>query len=493
MYSKDLSTLTVSTELYHVQPLQNYVGYLARHCRVPDNKLFHLEILIEEVFTHIASEAFKNISDGKITITVSVNHANFVLQFHYFGIPFGYNMERVKEDQDEISLTLIKHLSSSYSMRQQGKNGQTVEINIALPAQIDESLYHPAKKRGEVILATDKVELREIEDSEMEMLVQCLYNVFGYTYSADGIYYPEVILERKHQGVYRGFVAINQAGIVVAHVAMLKESADTKICESGQAFVSPEYGKRGLFNNLKRELIKQAEREGLLGVMSSAVTGHSFTQKGNIALGCIEVGLELGYIPADLKSVVFRHGEDQRQSVLSYFYCTSHQEALSVYAPPQHKEMIEATYRHLQLPRTIINTDITDEYMEEESQIAISVKTEWNQLHLNIKQTGRDLALRIRNILRQSAISGVAVTYVSLPLTDPHTILIVDILEKLGFFYSGIMPYEIDGKDSIRMQYLADNNISPQYIIVENQWGAQIKEYVFECKVRQENQLNTIL
>lgn len=493
MFNKELSTLTVSTELYHVEPLQHYIGYLARHCKVPDNKLFHLEILIEEVFTHIISEAFKNSPDGKITITTSVNHADFVLQFHYLGIPFGYNMERAKDDQDEISLTLIKQLSSSYSMRQQGKKGQTVEINIALPAHLNESLYHPIDKAHEVVLATDKAVLREIEDSEMEMLVQCLYNVFGYTYSADGIYYPEVILERKHRGVYRGFVAVNEAGVVVAHVAMLKESADARICESGQAFVSPEYGRRGLFNSLKKMLIQQAENEGLYGVLSGAVTGHLYTQKGNISLGCIEVGLELGYIPSDLKSVVPRKGAEQRQAVLSYFYCTSHQKEQSIYVPIQHREMIEKTYDHLGLSRTFICTDVATEFKVEESEVTMSVKTEWNQLHLNIKQPGRDLALRIRNILRQSAIGGVAVTYVSLSLTDPYTIAIVDILEKLGFYYSGIMPYEINGSDSIRMQSLADNNIAPEYVITESVWGTQIKQYVFECKEKQDNQPIAIL
>lgn len=493
MFNKTLSTLVVSTELYHVQPLQHYIGYLAHHCQVPDNKLFHLEILIEEVFTHIVSEAFKNKPDGKITITVSITHAAFILQFHYLGIPFGYNMERIKDDQDEISLTLIKKLSSSYSMRQQGKDGQTVEVNIALPAQVDESLYRFTDQSHEITLATDKVVLREIEDSEMEMLVQCLYNVFGYTYSADGIYYPEVILERKHQGVYRGFVAINEAGVVVAHVAMLKDAPDARICESGQAFVSPEYGKRGLFNSLKKELIRQAESEGLHGVCSCSVTGHSFTQKANIAIGCIEVGLELGYIPSQLKSIIPRDGEEQRQSVLSYFYCTSHQNEQLIYAPEQHKEMIEKTYNHLGLIRTFNNIkDIPTEFTTDESEVEISVKTEWNQLHIHIKHPGKDLALRIRNILRQSAIIGVTVTYISLPLTNPSTIEIVNILEKLGFYYSGVMPYEIKGNDCIRMQYLADNNITSQYIITESDWGNEIKKYVFECKEKQDNQLNAI-
>ncbi|MEG1563976.1 MAG: hypothetical protein RR365_09665 [Bacteroides sp.] len=493
MFNKALSTLVVSTELYQVQPLQHYIGYLARHCQIPEKKLLHLEILIEEVFTHIVSEAFCNRPDGEITITASVNHAAFVLQFHYLGMPFGYNMERIKDDQDEISLHLIKQLSSSYSMRQQGKEGQTVEINIALPAHVDESLYHIADPSHKITLATDNVVLREIEDTEMEMLVQCLYNVFGYTYSADGIYYPEVILERKHQGVYRGFVGINEAGIVVAHVAMLKESADAWLCESGQAFVSPQYGKRGLFNRLKKELIQQAELEGLHGVMSSAVTGHSFTQKANIALGCTEVGLELSYIPANLKSVIPREGEQQRQSVLSYFYCTSHQEEQSVYAPPQHRAMIEKTYHHLGLRRTFIDAAIPTEFKEEKSEVTMTVKTEWNQLHIHIEHPGRDLSLRIRNILRQSAISGIAVTYLSLPLTSVSTLGIVNILERIGFYYAGVMPYELGGNDSIRMQYLTDNHLMAHYIIAESDWGKEIKKYVFECKEKQDNQLNTFL
>ncbi|MEG0010693.1 MAG: hypothetical protein RR061_03290 [Muribaculaceae bacterium] len=486
MFNKTLSTLVVSTELYQIQPLQHYIGYLARHCQVPENKLFHLEILVEEVFTHIVSRAFKNRTDGEITIKMSITPADFILQFHYLGIPFGYNMERVLDDQDKISLSLIKQLSSSYRMLQQGKEGQSVELNIALPAQIDESMA-PVLNTDEVItLATDKVILREIQDSEMEMLVQCLYNVFGYTYSADSIYYPEVILERKHQGLYRGFVALNEAGIVVAHVAMLKDAADSQICESGQAFVSPEYGKRGLFNHLKKELIEQAEKDGLRGVYSSSVTGHPFTQKVNIALGCIETGLELGYIPAQLKSVIPRDGDEQRQSVISYFHCTSHKNVQDIYAPVNHRKMIENTYTHLGLKRRFNDVNNNIVFSIDESEVEMSVKTEWNQLLLDIKRPGKDLALRVRNILRQSVLSGVMVTYVPLSLCDPNTPTIINILEQIGFYYACIVPYEINGSDAIRMQYLTDRNISSKYVVAESDWGKEIKQYVFECKETQD-------
>ncbi len=492
MFKKILSTLTVSTELYQVEPLQHYIGYLARHCQVSDNKLFHIEILIEEIFTHIVSNAFNNRKDGEITVEVSATHANFVLQFHYMGIPFGYNMERIKDDQDEISLTLIQNLSSSYRMLQNGKNGQTVEICIALPSHINESLYSKPNVEKTIMLATDNVELREIRENEMEMLVQCLYNVFGYTYSAEGIYYPEVILERLHQGIYRGFVAVNEAHTVVAHVAMLKDSASSEICESGQAFVSPEYGKRGLFNHLKGNLIENAEKTGLRGVVSSAVTGHPFTQKANISLGCIETGLELGYIPADLKSVIPREGDEQRQAVMSYFYPTSHQKEMDIYVPTQHAEIIRKTYQNLGIKRNFMDIPEVDIFANDEAEVEMNVKTEWNQLHLIIKSVGKDITTRIRSIIRQVIVKNMAVAYLPLSLTDPNTPALVNILEKLGFYYSGIVPYECNGSDTIRMQYLVDTNISPKYIVAVSDWGEEIKNYVFQCKNKQDIISNSI-
>lgn len=493
MYNRQLTSLEVSTELFQIEPIQHYIGYLAKHCQIPENKLFHLDILIEEVFTHIVSEAFENKPNGEIKIIASVSHSNFILQFHYLGIPFGYSMTKVKNEQDQISLTLIQNLSSSYKMLQKGKEGQIVEIDIALPPHVEENLIQEQTNNGAPIFATDKVELRQIRESEMEMLVQCLYNVFGYTYSAEGIYYPEVILERMHQGIYKGFVAINEAGKVIAHVAMLKETPDSKICESGQAFVSPEYGKRGLFHKLKEQLIQNADAQGLHGVMSSAVTGHPFTQKANVALGGIETGFELAYIPSNLQSVISREGEEERQSVASYFIPTSHQIVETIYPPANHQEMISKTFDKLNLKRIYHKSPIITEFPLEKSEINMDIKTEWNQATLRIKNVGKDFIYHIKSLARQALGCGTAVIYVSLDLTDPHTPSICLLLEDIGFFYSGIMPYEINGNDALRLQLLINAEVSPEYLIVVDDWAESLKDYVFKCKSIQEKSPNSII
>ncbi|MDD2960980.1 MAG: hypothetical protein PHR45_02715 [Muribaculaceae bacterium] len=491
MSNKVLTTLEVSTELFHVEPLQHYIGYLAQYCQVPSNKQFHLSILIEEIFTHIIKEAFNNRTDGTITISAELNPANFVLKFHYLGIPFGYSLETAESIEDNISNTLIRKLSTSYKMTQQGKDGQTIEINIALPEYEGAHIVHNHNQNTntcDIVLASDKVLLREIEEADMQMLVQCLYEVFGYTYSSDGIYYPEVILERLHQGVYRGFVAENEAGKVVAHVAMLKNDPTSKICECGQAFVSPEYGKRGLFNKLKQLLIDAACKECLYGVTSSSVTEHIFSQKVNIALGCVETGLSLAYAPLKFKSVVSNNVGVQRQAVIGFFYsCNGGTQ--DIYIVPQHSEFIAKTYKNLGIFRNFKCSNISLEDWTDNSQVELQIKTDWNQIYISISLPGKDLSRRIINLVRQGIVCGAAVAYIELPLTSIDTPLICEILENVGFFYSGITPYEMNGADSIKMQYVIDTSISPEYIHTASEWGAEIKDYVFKSKERAESML----
>lgn len=475
-----LATIRVSSELFHVGPLQAYIRHLAQYCGIPERKFLHIDILIEEVFTHIVSLAFADKADGSIEVSVSKSLSRFTIRFHYWGLPFGYNVDRPKDECGEISLQLIRSLSSSYRMVQEGKAGQSIEIDIALPTGVD--LVEEEPKPGEVTLATDSTAIRCVEPADMEALVQCLYSVFGYSYSAEDMYYPDAIRKKLDEGIYDGIVALNSKNTIVAHVGMLKESKDALICECGQAFVMPEYGQRHLFRTLKARLIEYADKQGMCGVFSSAVTGHPYTQRANIALGCVETGLELGYIPADLESVIRRAGDEQRQTVMNYFRTTSHNIACRLFIPAEHEAIIRRTYRELGMERDI--TAVKDTVLDDaDSEINSSVKIVWNQVYLDIRRAGgNDFRQHIEGIMRRSLVTGCAVCYLSLPLTDPHTPAIVSALQQYGFFYAGIMPYEKAGQDAIRMQCLLSGGISPEYVIAVSDWGKELKEYVFEQK-----------
>ena len=477
MYRRRISAVTVSTDLFQIEPLQEYFSCLALVCGVPQSRMMQLKILIEEVFSHTVEKCFLGKNDAQITVSADVTLSSFILTFSFQGLPFSYDLEKSETEDDEVSLHLIRTLSSTYRMKEDGKRGQSIEISLALtPKAIDEN---PVEEPVHKPAPDEKVELRQVRAEEMEKMVQCLYKVFGYTYSAEAIYYPDLLRERLAGGLYKGFVAVNPKGDIVAHSAMLKDSAQASICECGQAFVSPEYEHRGLFIKLKTMLMEEADKIGLRGVYSSAVTGHPYTQMANVRLGCVETGLELSYIPNNLKSVIHRDGEDQRQTVMSFFKPTSHQKPLEVYVPEKHKDIIEATYRHLSLERALAIPDVTS-LPDENSDIEEVAKTEWNQLHIHILKAGNDLDSRIRRIIRRAMANGIAVAYISLDMTDPQTPAIINILEGEGFIYSGIMPYECNDCDSIRMQFISDSNLNPDYIIAHTEWGNELKNYIMK-------------
>lgn len=486
MYRRRLSEITVSADLFQIKPLQDYICSIAGIVHVAENKAMRLRILVDEVFSHIVGNCFAGRTDGTVTITVDATPASMELSFRYQGLPFAYSPDKPKDEIDEISLTMIRALSTSYRMKEDGKRGQAIELSIAVNPDLELTTQHETPHEPE---DDSQLVMREVRPDEMEKMVQCLYKVFGYSYSAEAIYYPDVLRERIASGLYKGLVAVDSHENIVAHVAMLKSAADDEICECGQAFVSPEYHHRGLFVRLKQLMIDEAGRMGLRGVYSSAVTGHPYTQMANLRLGCVETGLELSYIPSDLKSVIGRKGEEQRQAVMSYIRLTAHQEPQAIYVPLQHKDIIADTYRHLGLERTLLPPPRRDGDGEPgglpatgdcDSVIETVAKTEWNQLHLTIQRAGHNLATRVEHSLRRALSSGTAVAYVSLAMTDPTTPAIVDTLERVGFFYSGIMPYEKGGGDAIRLQYVADTALDETCVIAQSDWGKQLKQYVFE-------------
>lgn len=473
MFNYNLTTITVSTKLFQMEPLQEYVCNLAKMTGLADDKLLQLKILIEEVFTHIVEKNFQGRQDGSVTITLEATSACLVLRFSYLGMPFAYDFDKADDETDEISLLLIRSLSTNCWIKEDGKNGQTIELSIPLKIN-EEKTDSRALNPG----VDENVVLRQIESDDVEKMVQCLYRVFGYSYSGEEIYHPDLMRRRLDSGLYRGFVAVTHNGDIIAHVAMLKTKATDVICESGQAFVNPEYGHRNLFARLKSMLVLEAQRLGMRGVFSHAVMGHPYTQMANLKLGCVETGILLSYIPEKYKSNIEWKGKKQRQAVITCFLPTQYCEPMSIYVPDRHRDIIQSTYRHLGIQREfLMNTNIPPS-KNEKSEIDEQVRSDWNQMSLNIGKVGFDMENRLLLSMRRAMAYNIAVVYASLNLTDPQTPHIVEILEKYGFIYSGIMPYGMDGCDMLEMQYVADVNLNGDYVIASSEWAKELKEYI---------------
>ena len=79
--------------------------------------------------------------------------------------------------------------------------------------------------------------------------------------------------------------------------------------------------------------------------------------------------------------------------------------------------------------------------------------------------------------LRAFCLDKIDTVYLSLKLNDPSTAQWTAEFEKMGFFFSGVMPGS-DGKDALILQYL--NNCVIDYALaqIESDMGKKIAEYV---------------
>ena len=62
-----LFDIKISSENYHLEPLQQYVQAVAKHYGISDEKCFQLSILIEEVFVRIVRYAYNGEPDHAST------------------------------------------------------------------------------------------------------------------------------------------------------------------------------------------------------------------------------------------------------------------------------------------------------------------------------------------------------------------------------------------------------------------------------------------
>ncbi len=97
---------------------------------------------------------------------------------------------------------------------------------------------------------------------------------------------------------------------------------------------------------------------------------------------------------------------------------------------------------------------------------------------IGIEAIGADTPELVRQAsedLRET--SRLGALYASLPLEDPGTPALCDAMESYGFFFSGVGPWMLGGKDALRLQ-MPLTEIDLSSIIVIGDFGKKLLAYV---------------
>ncbi|HVR45029.1 MAG TPA: GNAT family N-acetyltransferase [Candidatus Binatia bacterium] len=305
-------------------------------------------------------------------------------------------------------------------------------------------------------------------------VARAFYLTYGYAYDLAAVYAPERLVELNEQGSYISIVALASDGEVVGHCALARDHA-APIADLAGAIVLPAHRGRNLLNRMLDRAEAEAAALGLAGYYSEPVTDHPRTQLSSESFGEKACGVTLGEAP---RSFVARHMElsttTQRQSCMLYVKPLRPREPRAIYAPPRHRSIVASIYEQLGLPvtfsggapangRGLFHTGITR--LDRIATVDVeAVGTETAEL---VYQAVEDLR----------ATQRLGAVYASLPLEDAGTPALCEALESRGFFFSGVGPWMLDGKDALRLQ-MPLTPIDLSAIVVIGEFGKILFDYV---------------
>lgn len=461
--------LEMQTKKKFIPKVVTFIGGVMVDSGMNSSEVKMLQSTTELLLIDLIENGFENDESSKYEISINSLEGKIIIAIQSRAKPFYYkkNKNLLNQIADDIKVNFFNL----------GIKGIRIEFsNNKLIAQKEKKSI--LKQSEQENLSSEEVILRMMEPADIEGVITCFYKTYGYSYGWDLAYVPEKMKKALRDGFLTSCVYVNSRDEIVAHFGMMRHHKLDRICETGMAVTDPEYRGRGFFKNMKLFMAKQAKKSGILGFYSEATAKHAFSQKGNISIGAKETGLFLGLVPenVDFKAIKVQESS-KRQAAVLYYLKLNEGDKQKIYLPAQHKAIIQKIYDHIPLQRTYAETGKTEIKLSAKSVFEFSLKPELGIAFCSIKVLGIDLQKVIKQKLHELCVSKFDLIYIDLPLSDPACQQCNTELEKLGFFFAGIIP-ELANGDVLRLQYLNNLNVETTFINTVSEFGNELKDYV---------------
>ncbi|MGD9645472.1 MAG: GNAT family N-acetyltransferase [Pirellulales bacterium] len=295
--------------------------------------------------------------------------------------------------------------------------------------------------------------VRRMQADEATQVSQLMYRTYGGTYFNADVYYPRRIARQNQEEQLISVVAVTAAGQVAGHCA-LERNQPGPVAEIGQAAVDPAHRGRGLLDQMKALLERQACELGLVGWFADAVTVHTFTQQSDAHHGGHVCGVDLAVSPRSESFRGIAQHLKQRVSCVLYFRPLTDAQPRTLFVPPRHQEIVAAIYEPLGQPIEF-GTPAPPTAEHGELQAKFSAGAALGVVR--VETLGRDSSAAIRHAVRSLVEhSRAEVVVVELPLGEPATAIVADELAAAGLAFNGVGPHFAPRGDVLKLTYLVD-------------------------------------
>ena len=298
-------------------------------------------------------------------------------------------------------------------------------------------------------LEQNKYDLSAIQDNDPEHLPDLFRSIYGEHYLSDAVYDPQHYRRAHAEGSARSLVARDEAGQPVGHLATIKAAPNPGVRELGQGVVDPEHRRGGLLNRLIDTSIAQADADpSCAGLFGAALTNHVFSQRALYRAEFVDLGFEIGYVPARMMQM--EAGCAEPVATVLQFRMLADQPDQVAYLPQDYAPMLHALYDQLNATRDF---RLSGETLEEQvaGEDTLLDLPRFDLTRLTVQTIGVDLAERVAEMENQARRDGRTMVQVVLNLGSPAADAAVKRLRAQGFWFGALLPCWL-GSDALLMQ-----------------------------------------
>lgn len=486
MQNQEVLKITLPNKLDYLDIAHLFVREAAKKIGFTGSALNNIEIAIEEAVSNVMKHTYDPEENRTFDIICENLRNGIKIVIKEMGLPFDpTNVKKYKPSENieeanssGLGLFLISKVMDDYSFHNLGINGKETHMVKYLPDAKDIVLHEEVIADPKVIQEKLDFSVRRMESHEAVEVSRCAYKSHGYSFFDEHIYFSDKLVELNNDDTLISAVAVTKENIFMGHAALLYQYPEDTIAELTFVFVNIEYRGQGALNKLVDFLFNVPRKRVLKGIYAYAVANHIFTQKSMVKYEIGDCGILLATSPGSWKFKGITDDTSQRISVVLSFKYMVEPEAKTLFIPARHGDIIPQLYHNIKCDvHKFIIPDNAEVNLPAEGNISESVNELESCGEIHIHKFGQNTVKEIRKITRKMCIANVAAINLFLSLEDELTPYVSGEIEKLGYFFAGILPESKIG-DALILQYL--NNIDFDYskVVAYSDTAKVILEYI---------------
>lgn len=481
---RDRCVLTLPNDLAYLQVALDFVRRMAELCGFPETDRRRIELAVEEAASNVVQHAFPAGVAASYEIVCRRIAGGLEICLHDRGMPWDPSLN---EDYDPaadlerqtgrgLGAFLIRRLMDAYTYANLGADGKQVCMRKYLESTpYGEGGADLPAPEAEPDPTPREFEIRRLRPREAVEVSRLVFECYGYSYAHGFVYYPERVAAMNESGALLSAVAVDKAsGEFAGHTALLFDERLPP--EVAIAVTRPRFRGQGIARRLGEFLDREARAMGLKGVYMKEVTVHPYTQKFARKLGYRDCGMLLAHSPKTLSFKGIADEATQRNSNVLGFRALGEPAPRALHLPERHAEVIAQLYATLEIPLRR-RADASPPAAGSRSEMCAKVNPARALCEIHFVRYGDDLPRVLRQELRRVRRQELQLVELFLSLEDPATPWAVTEAEKLGFFFTGILP-ETAGGDALILAYFNGIQVEYDKLVIDDPATLRLLDYI---------------